>query len=335
MEFVKIPNVDLKASRVALGTWSIGGWLWGGPDDEASRKTIHLALDSGINFIDTAPLYGFGHAEELLGRVLKERKNRDKVILATKAGVDFFSQQGKLIADSRKETIIKEFEASLQRLKVEYIDIYQIHWSDPKTPLAETAEILQKLKDSGKIKAVGVCNYVVDQLEDYRRHTPLETSQFPFNIFERDFESAVLPYCRKQKIITLGYGPLCRGILSDQFKNKPFMGDDVRNFDPKYQEPSISDYIQCAESLSAWAKNKYQKSLFALALRWCLDKGIDIALLGARKPHHLKNLDSVWNWKLTSEDFTEIDSIIAREIKHPAKAFFAIGERPPGLLDRT
>lgn len=335
MEFIKIPHLEIQASRVALGTWSIGGWLWGGIDDKASKKTIELALDHGINIIDSAPLYGFGHAEELIGQVLQERKARDSVILATKSGINFTQEQGKLYADSRKESIAAELEASLKRLKVDCIDIFQIHWPDPVTPFHETAEILLKLKNSGKIKCIGVCNYVIDQLQELQQYAHIDTCQFPFNLFERDFKDEVLPYCQQHHLTTFGYGPLCRGLLSSKLtKDSHFEGDDLRNVDPKFTQPSFSDYLDTVAALGDWVRRKHQKTIVALAIRWSLDNGIDVALLGARKPEQLKELPTVWGWKLNSQDFQEIDTIIHDHLHQPAKAFFAIGERPPGLLLR-
>jgi len=154
MEFVEIPGTSIRASRIALGTWAIGGWMWGGSDEREAVKTIHAALDRGINLIDTAPVYGFGHSEEIVGKALAMDSQRKRAIIATKAGLDW--KNGKPFRNARKARIIEEVENSLRRLQTDVIDLYQIHWPDPNTPIAEVAEAMAAMRGAGKIRAIGV-----------------------------------------------------------------------------------------------------------------------------------------------------------------------------------
>lgn len=316
MEFTTIQNLNQNVCRIGLGTWAIGGWMWGGTDEKDAVNTILKALEKGINLIDTAPVYGFGQSEEVVGKALKQFGKRDQVIIATKMGLDWKNKQ--VFRDSSKKRITKEIEDSLRRLQVEYIDLYQVHWPDPLTKISETAEAMNELLQQKKIRAIGVSNYSIDQMEDFMKKAPLLSNQFPFNIFENDAENNVLEFCLKKNIVSLGYGPLCRGLLSGKLKiNSEFKGDDLRKMDPKFKLPRYEQYLKCVDLLNDWAREKYQKSILSLALRWVLDKGIAVALWGARKPHQLDSIDSIWGWKLTPDDLREIDQIVAETIPLP------------------
>ena len=330
MEYGHIPGIDQRVSRVGLGTWAIGGWLWGGTDLKESIAAIHRALDLGINLIDTAPVYGFGRSEEIVGKALKQYGKRDQIIVATKLGLSWKSEQD-VFRDSRRATILKEIEASLRRLKVDHIDLYQVHWPDPLTPFAETAETLELLLKQGKIRAIGVSNFSVEQMEEFRKVAPLHSLQPPFNLFERGIESKELAYCLKKHIATLGYGSICRGLLSGKMrKEREFKGDDIRKVDPKFQEPVFSQYLKCVELLNQWCRQKHKRSVLALAVRWALDKGITVALWGARRPDQMEGLDGIWGWKLNAQDFKEIDEILKKSITSPqSPGFMAPPARKP------
>jgi aryl-alcohol dehydrogenase-like predicted oxidoreductase len=317
MEHTHIHPLKERVSRVALGTWAIGGWMWGGTDEKDSIAAIHQALDLGINMIDTAPAYGFGVAEEIVGKALKQYGTRDGVILSTKAGLNWEGPEV-VYRDSRKERLEQELNDSLKRLQVDYIDIYHIHWPDTLVPLEETAEVLHQFLKQGKIRAVGASNFSVEQMKEFQKGGPLHVLQSPFNLFERVLEQKELSYSLQHKISFLGYGSLCRGLLSGQMsKKREFKGDDLRKGDPKFQEPRFTQYLNAAERLEQWAKVKHKKPLVALAIRWCLDKGVSSALWGARKPEQLKDVETVWGWKLSSEDFREIDQILKESIRDP------------------
>lgn len=327
MEFTTIPNLKKKICRIGLGTWAIGGWMWGGTEEKEAIATILKALELGINLIDTAPVYGFGQSEEIVGKALKQYGKREDVILATKAGLRW--KKDKVFRDASSARIKKEIEDSLRRLQVDYIDLYQIHWPDPLIPISETAEAMQSLLEQGKIRAIGVSNYSIDQMEDFRKKASLSSNQPPFNIFENEIENNVLEYCLRNHIATLGYGVLCRGLLSGKLTvETDFKNDDLRKIDPKFRAPRYEEYLKCVDLLDDWAKQKYQKSVMSLAARWALDKGISIALWGARRPKQLDSIESVWGWKLTEDDQREIDQIVAETIPNPVGPEFMA---PPSL----
>lgn len=320
MEHIDIPNLGKKVSRIGLGTWAIGGWMWGGSDEKIAIQAIHKAFDMGITLIDTAPVYGFGKSEEIVGKAIKQYGKREQIVIATKVGLVW--KDGKITRDSSKKRISQEIRDSLKRLQVDYIDLYQVHWPDVATPFSETGAVLKELLDAGLIRAIGVSNFSPEQMDAFRKSAPLHSDQPPFNLFEREIEHTVLAYCLKHRIATLGYGSLCRGLLSDKMgKDTRFEGDDLRKVDPKFQEPNFSMYLRCVELLDKWSK-KHQRSVLSLAVRWALDKGISVALWGARKPEQLDALDEVWGWKLKSTDFQEIDKILADNIKSPIGAEF-------------
>jgi aryl-alcohol dehydrogenase-like predicted oxidoreductase len=212
MEHTEIPGTGINVSRVALGTWAIGGWMWGGTNEAESIATIHSAIDRGINLIDTAPAYGFGRSEEIVGKALAEGKLRSRVVIATKVGLEW--NEGQVFRNASRARILKEIEDSLRRLRTDYIDVYQVHWPDPLVEIEETAEVMHSLLQQGKIRAIGVSNFSTMQMERFRRIAPLHVLQPPYNLFERGIEADILPYCRRNNIAIFGYGALCRGLLS-------------------------------------------------------------------------------------------------------------------------
>ncbi|MDF7674194.1 aldo/keto reductase [Acetobacteraceae bacterium ESL0709] len=321
---IHIPGLEHPVSRVALGTWAIGGWMWGGPDDDNAVRTIHRALDEGVTLIDTAPVYGFGHSEEVVGRALAEKPH--KAYIATKLGLNW--EDEKVFRDSRPERIRKEVEDSLRRLKVERIDIEQIHWPDPKTPIDESARELEKLHKAGKIGAIGVSNYSPEQMEIFREVAPLATIQSPYNIFEQDAGQNILPYAESHKMVMLAYGPLCRGLLTGKMtKDSKFPKSDLRSSDPKFQPEHFSHYLDAVAEISKLAE-KHNKSPMVFAIRWVLDQGPTIALWGARKPEQISGIRDVFDWKLTEADKKEVDAILKRHVPHPIDpSFMAPPER--------
>lgn len=316
MEFTTISSFQHPVSRIGLGTWAMGGSLWGESDENESIATIIKALEIGINLIDSAPGYGNGHSERIIGKALKICGKRENILIATKCGLNL-AEENHVYRDSRTEMILKELDASLERLQVDYIDIYQIHWPDPYTPHHATASVLHELLAKGKIRAIGVSNYTLDEIKEFRKSAPLHIIQHPFNLFERETEQTILSYCKSEGLTSLGYSSLCRGLLAGTL-TKDFIFEDLRkNFDPKFREPRYSQYLMCVGRLKQWVLSKYNRSLPALALRWSLDKGVDVALLGARRPVELIPLDEVFGWTLTQEDFEEIDQIIKESVVDP------------------
>ncbi|MFP3909392.1 MAG: aldo/keto reductase [Archaeoglobaceae archaeon] len=317
MEYTKISGIDVRPTRIGLGTWAIGGWMWGGTDEQKSIDTVHHALDKGINFIDTAPAYGFGLSEELVGKAVEQYGNREDLVIATKVGIEW-NENEEVFRNASRERIFKEVEDSLERLRTDYIDVYQIHWPDPLVPIGETAEAMRQLYDEGKIKAIGVSNFSTRQMDDFRKVAPVHTCQPPYNLFEREIEDDVLPYCQENNIILLTYGALCRGLLTGKMKpDTRFTGDDLRKVDPKFQSPRYEQYLEAVEKLDEFAR-KYNKRVLHLAVRWILDRiGDGIALWGARKPPQVDPVDEVMGWELEQDAMKQLDSIIEEAVKDP------------------
>ncbi len=317
MEFVDIPGTSMRVSRVALGTWAIGGWMWGGSNENDAVSTIHAALERGINLIDTAPVYGFGRSEEIVGKALAIGGRRKRVSIATKVGLDW--KDGKPFRNASKARIIEEAEDSLRRLQTDVIDLYQVHWPDPHTPIAEVAEAMGELYRAGKIRAIGVSNFSPAQMTEFRKVAPLHAAQPPYNLFERAIEQDVLPYCRAQKIAVLAYGSLCRGLLSGGMsKSTRFTGDDLRKSDPKFLSPRFEQYLAAVERLDHFAQERYGRGVIQLAVRWVLDRGeTNIALWGARRADQLSPIADVAGWHIDGAAMAEIDLILRETIKDP------------------
>ena len=313
-ELVQIPKTQLKVSRVALGTWAMGGWMWGGSDQREAIATIHAALNQGINLVDTAPVYGFGASEEIVGAALDGV--RAQTVIATKTGLEW--RDGKIYRNASGERILREIDASLRRLRTDYIDIYQVHWPDPLVPVEETAEAMRSLYEQGKIRAIGVSNFSVAQMERFRKVSPLHVLQPPYNLFERGIEAEILPYCRANGIATLGYGALCRGLLSGRMRpDTVFHGDDLRGVDPKFQPPRFAQYLEAVRQLDEFAQRRFHRHVIQLAVRWMLDNGISVALWGGRHPNQLEAALEVAGWSLSAADRVLVERIVNTVITDP------------------
>lgn len=333
MEKTEIRDVPIPASRVGLGTWAMGGVQWGGTDDDESVRTIHAALDRGITLIDTAPAYGFGHSEGVVGRAIAERGGRDRVVLATKVGLE--RRGDGVIRNSTRKQLFAEVEVSLRLLRTDYIDLYQVHWPDLDTPYEETAEALLDLQRAGKIRAIGVSNYSIAAMERFARIAPLASAQPPLNLFERQAEADILPWCRANGVATLTYGALCRGLLAGTIDGGTiFAGDDLRKSDPKFLPPRFEQYLEAVTLLDRFAREKYGKGVLALAVRWVLDTpGVSVALWGARHPGELAPLDDLFGWQLDAEARAYIDEVIRTSVRDPVgPEFMAPPERAPEEL---
>jgi aryl-alcohol dehydrogenase-like predicted oxidoreductase len=313
-EYVSIPKTQLTISRVALGTWAMGGWMWGGADQRESIATIHAALDQGINLIDTAPVYGFGVSEETVGAALDGV--RSQAVIATKTGVEW--RDGKVYRNATRARIMREIDDSLRRLRTDYIDIYQVHWPDPLVPVEETAEAMRALYEQGKIRAIGVSNFSVAQMQRFREVAPLHVLQPPYNLFERAVEAEILPYSRANDIVTLGYGALCRGMLSGRMRpDTRFQGDDLRRIDPKFRAPRYAQYLDAVRRLDELAQRRFHRRVIHLAVRWMLDQGISVALWGGRRPDQVEATRGVGGWSLNADDRALIERIVDTAVVDP------------------
>jgi aryl-alcohol dehydrogenase-like predicted oxidoreductase len=317
MEYSTIGSLKHGASRIGLGTWSIGGSMWGGTDEHDAIATILSALEHGVNLIDTAPVYGLGLAERLVGEALTRSGKRREVLVATKVGLEW--RGGQIWRNSTQARILEEVDASLRRLRTHYIDICQVHWPDPLVPIDETAEVMYQLYKQGKIRAIGVSNYSLEQMNVFRHVAPLDTVQPPYNLFERGCEKDVLPYCRLHGISTLTYGSLCRGLLSGKMnRGTEFHGDDVRRTDPKFQAPRYAQYLSAVERLDHFAREHYGKGVLELAIRWTLDQPfVTVALWGARHPRQLQPIAGLDGWKLDTAAMMAVEEIVRSAISDP------------------
>lgn len=297
MEYRTLGETDLTVSAITFGAWAIGGWQWGGTDMKAAVNAIHAGLDEGMTSIDTAPVYGFGLSEEIVGEALKG-KSRDKIQVLTKFGLRWDLHKGLLhikgTAEEKfkdvykyasRDSVIEECEQSLRRLHTDYIDLYQIHWPDQTTPIQDTMEALALLKKQGKIREAAVCNYSAEQLEEAGKYINLASNQVPYSMLLRNIEEETVPYCIAHKKSILAYSPMQRGILTGKFKpDHQFKGDDHRPGTKYYSPENIRRVNAFLEKIRPVAED-HRASLAQLVLRWTIDQpGITVALAGARNP---------------------------------------------------
>lgn len=294
----KIGSTDIEASVIAFGAWAIGGgpW-WGKTDDRESIKAIQVGIDEGVTLIDTAPVYGWGRSEEVVGQAIKGR--RDNVVLATKCGLWWHDEQGPLFFDLegntvrrwlRPDTIRREVEDSLRRLDTDYIDLYQTHWQSPEPlndPIHDTMACLLQLKDEGKIRAIGASNVDVNHIQEYQKVGVLDAIQPRYSMLDRQIEQELVPYCAQQNISTLVYSPLEQGLLTGKIgMDRVFEPGEYRNNIPWFVPANRQRVL---EVLTGWSDltDKYQCSLTQLVIAWTVDQpGISFALCGARKVEH-------------------------------------------------
>ncbi|MHC4944382.1 MAG: aldo/keto reductase [Planctomycetota bacterium] len=292
-------------SRVALGTWAMGGADWGKSDDAHSIRTIHTALDLGIDLFDTAPVYGLGHAEEVLGRALKGK--RDRAFVATKVGIRW--TEVRYYQDLSAASVKKECDESLKRLGTEWIDLLQIHWPHGETPLSETMGALNDLKAEGKIRHIGVSNFDVKLMREARSHGIVDFLQPPFHLFFRGAEEEILPFCKEAGIATLIYGPLCKGLLTGKFLDKP-VPEDIRQKDPFFDPKVLPRLLEITARLEAFA-DKEGITLAQLALAWTLARpGISCVIVGARSPEQIRETAEAGEINLSIETLQGVESCI-------------------------
>jgi len=321
METTTIAGV--KVSRIGLGTWAIGGLDWGAVPDDVAVATCLNALERGINLIDTAPIYGHGHAEEIVGRALRAHGRREDFFIATKFGLDW-NERG-VFANSTTARLRQELEASLRRLGTETIDLYQVHWPDTRTPIAETAAQLAEFQRQGKVHALGVSNFSIAQMEEFRAVAPLSSNQPPYNLFERQIDDqrehgqSILSWCAVNNVAILTWSTLCRSLLGGRVhRGMSFDKGDIRRVDPKFREPRFSEYMTAVERLAAFARERYGKSVLELAVRWVLDRhGVSVALWGAKRPDQLDAVSGVISWQLDDAAMAEIDRIVKESVTDP------------------
>ncbi len=315
MEFFTLNSSQV--SRIGLGTWAIGGSEWGEVSDSDAIATCLTMFEHGINLIDTAPIYGHGRAEELVGNAMRQHGQREKFYVATKAGLEWNARG--VFANSEPARLRQEFEDSLRRLRTEYVDLYQIHWPDTTLPVERAAEVLLALYEEGRIRAIGVSNFSTAQMESFQSVAPLHSNQPPYNLFERAIDDEVLSYCLEHSIAVLTYSSLCRSLLAGRLTcDTQFPEGDVRRVDPKFQPPRFEQYLEAVSRLDDFARNHYRKSVLELAARWVLDRpGVSAALWGAKRPDQLKAVDGIFGWKLDGQAMAEMDAIVREAVTDP------------------
>jgi aryl-alcohol dehydrogenase-like predicted oxidoreductase len=317
MDHLAIPSIPVPVSRIGLGTWAFGGSTWGEADASHAARTLLTALDVGVNFVDTAPVYGAGRAEELVGDALAASGRRDEVVLATKAGLTH--AHGRVVRDGSPARIAQDVEGSLRRLRTDRIDLLQVHWPDPTVPLEETAAALAGLVRMGKVRAIGVANFSPAQLDVFRRVAPVATLSPPYNLFERGVEADVLPYCRRHGIRTIVYGALCRGLLSGRLERvATYAGDPWREDDPKFQAPRYGQYLAAVAALDAFARGAFGRTVLELAVRWLLDRpDVSIVLWGARRASQVDPIPRVLGWSLDAAACARVEAIVRDHVQDP------------------
>lgn len=308
MEYKRLASTGLMISRIGFGCWAIGGHGYGIVDDRESIKAIHKALDLGINFFDTADVYGFGHSEKLLSKALGMQ--RDKVIIATKFGVAW-NQNGKTFKDCSPKRLVEALEGSLRRLKLDCIPLYQIHWYDEKTPIEAIMETLLRCRDAGKILHVGCCNFSEDFVVRVSNIHRLQSYQCLYNLANRKHENIIKLSSEKLGMSVLAYGVIGRGVFSGKYsKNSQFGENDTRVKDPDFHGAQYDKNILIAGKLSEIGK-KYGKSPVQVAIRWVLENSnVTCAITGSKTPEQVhENVGSV-GWSLKQSDVELIDSVI-------------------------
>jgi aryl-alcohol dehydrogenase-like predicted oxidoreductase len=315
MEYFQLNGSQV--SRVGLGTWAIGGGEWGDVTDHDAVATCLSIFDRGVNLIDTAPIYGHGRAEEIVGEAMRQRGRRDDFYIATKAGLEWLPEG--VYANSEPYRLRRELEDSLLRLGTDYIDLYQIHWPDTTLPVEDAAAEFLRFYEEGKIRAIGVSNFSVAQMEAFGSIAPLHSNQPPYNLFERAIDADVLPYCERKSIAVLTYSSLCRSLLGGRLAlDTQFPEGDIRRVDPKFQPPRFAQYLDAVARLDAFARERYGKRVLHLALRWVLDRpGVSAALWGAKRPDQLDAIDEVLGWSLEASAMQAIDAIVTETVVDP------------------
>jgi len=289
-------------TEIGFGSWAIGGpweYGWGAVDDDQSIKAIRRAFELGINWIDTAAVYGLGHSEEVVARAIHGK--RKDVFLATKCGM-VWDERRRVKIHASPGSILKEIDNSLRRLQTDYIDLYQIHWHDPETAVEDSWGTLVRLKESGKVRHIGVCNYDVPLLERCRVIAPVQSLQPPYNMLRRKIEKEILPYCLLHKIGVVAYSPMQAGLLTGKFDFNKLAPDDWRRKNPYFQEPFLSQAMKFTDNIMPVA-DKYKKTIGQIAVAWVLQNpAITSAIVGARTVEQVEVNVCAFGFSLRDED---------------------------------
>jgi len=318
MKKSRLGNSDLQITKVGLGTWAIGGpweYGWGPQDDNDSIDAILESLEVGVNWIDTAPIYGFGHSEEIVAKVLK--KTSIKPIIATKCGLTWDEKMERTPCLKAK-SVLAECDASLKRLNIEIIDLYQMHWNNPPEDIEEGYDAMARCVKAGKVRYLGVSNFKVEELQKVMKIHPLTSLQPPYSMFRRDIESDILPFCKKNNIGVIVYSPLQKGMLSGKFtaeKIAALPADDVRHKDANYKSPLLEINLRVIENLTQIAKHK-KITMAQLATAWVIrNSEVTAAIAGARRKGQINETAPAADITLSKDEIDKIEDILKERKK--------------------
>lgn len=322
MKKTKLGNSGVQCEAIGLGTWAMGGWMWGGNDDASAVDAIRASLDAGVHLIDTAPAYGLGHAERLVGKALKGR--RQEAVIATKCGLVWHTRQGKHFFDEDgtpvyrhlgRDSIFYEVDQSLARLETDYIDLYITHWQDAQTPVAETMEALLDLKKQGKIRAIGVSNVSPETLLEYVKCGPVDAIQERYSLIDREIETSLKPICADYQIAVLGYSSLAMGLLAGPIDPaRKFTGDDQRADEPRFapgNRARLASFFADIEPL----RQSLGCSFAQLMIAWTVQHGtVSVALCGARTAQQAIQNAGAGEVVLGRDELAAIDGAATRHL---------------------
>lgn len=312
----------IEASVIGLGTWAIGGWRWGGTDEAESIAAIEASIDNGVTLIDTAPAYGLGRSEEIVGRAIAGK--RDKVLISTKCGIVWHTDQGlhHFDVDGKpvhrylgRDSIFYEVEQSLRRLGTDYLDHYITHWQDPTTPIEETMQALMDLKTEGKIRSVGISNASPENLKAYIAAGQLDAVQEKYNMLDRGIEKTLLPICRENGVACMSYSSLALGLLSGKIgPDREFKGDDLRKTNPRFSVENRQKIRVFSDALQPIAKS-YDLTVAQLVIAWTLAQpGITFALCGARNPAQAAENAKAGQAIISEADLSAISDLVDSQL---------------------
>lgn len=312
MDTIRLPNTDITISRLGLGTWAIGSDFYGEVSESDAIATIHAALDSGVTLIDTAPVYGSGRAEEIVGRAIKDR--RDEYVVATKCGNKRTATGFERIFSP--EFLREEIEGQLKRLGTDTIDLYFIHWPDATRPLEPGMEELQRLHQAGKFRYLCLSNFTIDLINQVREFMPVVCMQPQYSILKPEIEADILPYCEEHAIGVMSYGTLAGGILTGKFREIPNFGEgDFRSrFYKFFEEPTWSQVQAIVDVLRSIAKAR-NCSPAEVAINWALFKPVvSSVLVGAKRPDQIQANAAARDWAMTEQEYSAINDAVQAQL---------------------
>ncbi len=311
----QLGNSDLHITPIGIGAWAMGGggwaFAWGPQDDNESIEAIHAALDAGVNWIDTAAIYGLGHSEEVVARALEGRANKPYVFTKCERVWD---KDGKISGSLKADSIRQECEASLRRLKLDVIDLYQIHWPSPEEDIEEGWSTMAKLNEEGKVRWIGVSNFNVQQMERCLKIAPITSLQPPYSLLARGIENEVFPFVAKHKIGVIVYSPMKSGLLSGAMTKERvanFAPDDHRRNRPEFKEPALSENLKLAEQLREIGA-RHGRTTGEAAIAWTLRRPeVTAAIVGMRSAEQVKGVIGALDFRLTEDEIAQISEPVS------------------------